>query len=143
MIYFIKFLYGFFLLPPGFFIVILILLGLWLFHKKYRSFATLLLGMALLLYLSANPFFTNLFIHTLEYSYQPPTKVHGDVIVMLGGGATLDTPNLHSKGHLSGAAANRLLTCIQLFHQLQLPIIISGGQVYQTSGHEAEIAAGI
>lgn len=79
-------------------------------------------------------------MHPLEYKYQPPAKINGDVIVMLGGGATLDTPNLYGKGHLSGAAANRLLTCIQLYRKLQVPIILAGGQVTKTTGIEAEIA---
>ena len=37
-------------------------------------------------------------------------------------------------------AANRLLTCIQLYNELHLPIILSGGQVYQATGCEALIA---
>jgi len=57
-----------------------------------------------------------------------------------GGGATLDTPNLNGKGHLSGSAANRLLTCIQLYHKLKVPIIVSGGQAGADQGREAEIA---
>lgn len=76
----------------------------------------------------------------LENKYRPLTKINGDVLVVLGGGATLDTPNLHSKGHLLPIAANRLLTCMQLYHQLRLPIILSGGQVYKTTGCEAIIA---
>jgi uncharacterized SAM-binding protein YcdF (DUF218 family) len=140
MLYFIKFIYSTFLLPPGILIVMLVLLGVWLFHKKYRSSSVILLGITLLFYLSANPFSGNRLIHTLEQRYQPPASVQGDVVVMLGGGAILDSPNLHCRGHVSGAAANRLLTCIQLYRQLQLPVIVSGGQVYKNTGREAEIA---
>jgi uncharacterized SAM-binding protein YcdF (DUF218 family) len=59
---------------------------------------------------------------------------------MLGGGATLDTPNFGGEGHLSGFAANRLLTAVELYNQLQIPIIVSGGRVFESTGREAEIA---
>lgn len=140
MLYLIKFIYTTFLLPPGIWILFLLLLSGWLFLKRQRAFSLILFGLTVLLYINANPFFSNLLIHSLEYRYKPPERVGGDVIVMLGGGATLDSPNFLWKGHLSGAAANRLLTCIMLYRHLSVPIMISGGQVYQTTGREAEIA---
>jgi Uncharacterized conserved protein len=140
MIYLIKFIYSAFLLPPGIFILVLILLGVWLVRQKRCSSAAFVLGISLLLYLSSNSFSGNRLIHTLEQYYQPPAAVHGDIIVMLGGGATLDTPNLYNKGHLYGPAANRLLTCIQLYRKIHVPILICGGQVYRTTGREADIA---
>ena len=143
MLYFIKFIYQTFLLPPGILLVMLALLSGQLFYKKQRNYAFILLGFTILLYGCVTPLCCNTLIHSLENSYQPPKQIHGDIIVILGGGATLDTPNLHGKGHLSGSAANRLLTCIQLYHQLQVPIIFSGGQVYKTTGVEAEIAKSI
>jgi len=79
-------------------------------------------------------------MRSLESRYQPPAMVSGDVIIMLGGGATADTPNVHGKGHLMGSAANRLLTAAQLYHITGAPIIISGGQVFANTGKEAEIA---
>lgn len=94
-------------------------------------------------YLSTTAFFSGILIHSLEDKYRPPAQVKGDVIVMLGGGATLDTPNVSGKGNLSGCAANRLLTCLQLYHALRTPLILSGGRVYQTTGCEAEIAGTI
>lgn len=69
--------------------------------------------------------------------------VQGDVIVMLGGGATSDTPNVHGIGHLSGSAANRLLTCAELYKVFKVPIIVSGGQVFADTGVEAKIAKSI
>lgn len=99
-----------------------------------------LMVMTIVFYLSSIPLISNLLIHSLEYRYQPPQEITGDVIIMLGGGATLDTPNLQGKGHLLGPAANRLLTCLQLYRELKLPLILSGGQVTKTTGVEAEIA---
>lgn len=143
MLYLLKFIYITFFMPPGIFIISLLCLSGWLFHKKKRSIAFLLLGMASLFYITANFCCSDLLMHSLEYRYRPPERIQGDVIVMLGGGATLNTPNLHHRGHLSGAAANRLLTCIQLERQLKAPLIVSGGQVFQNTGREAEIAKAI
>jgi len=62
---------------------------------------------------------------------------------MLGGGAFADTPNVNGKGHLSSIAANRLLTCVQLYYKLDVPIIISGGQIPGHTTSEGEIAMNI
>lgn len=139
MLYFIKFLYSAFFLPPGIFILVFALSSFKLF-KKQRPIAFIFIGATILLYLSSISFISDLLIRPLENKYRMPTEINGDVLVVLGGGATLDTPNLSGKGHLSSIAANRLLTCMQLYHQSQLPIILSGGQVYQTTGCEALIA---
>ena len=62
---------------------------------------------------------------------------------MLGGGATLDTSGVNVKGNLSGTAANRLLTCAKLYNKLHVPVIISGGKVYEFTGDEARICRNI
>jgi uncharacterized SAM-binding protein YcdF (DUF218 family) len=139
MLYFIKVICGFFLLPPGIFISILAWLS-WRIYRKQRGLGMILTGVAFLFYLCSTALVSNVLINTLENNYRPPARVTGDVIVILGGGSTLDTPNLGGKGHLSGSAANRLLTGVQLYHQLEVPIIYSGGQVFRTSGPEAEVA---
>lgn len=136
---FVKFFYTTFLLPPGIFILILGIFCITLF-KKHRKPALVLTVFTLLLYLASTVGFANWLIRSLEQKYHPPEMVKGDMIIMLGGGATLDTPNLSGKGHLSGPAANRLLACIQLYHKLKVPIIVSGGQVYTNTGREADIA---
>ncbi len=138
MLYLIKFIYYTFILPPGLFIIILVLLSFRL-YKNQRRIALVLFGVTILFYLSSTSLVGNMMLRPLQNKYRPPVKLSGDVIILLGGGATLDTPNLHGKGHLSGHAANRLLTCLQLYHQLNAPIIVSGGKVYQTTGVESAI----
>jgi uncharacterized SAM-binding protein YcdF (DUF218 family) len=138
LFYLIKFLYTTFLLPPGIYIFILaILCGK--FYKKHRKVALVLTAFTLVLYLSSTVWFSNTLIRSLEKKHRPPAEVKGDIIIMLGGGATLDTPNVNGRGNLSGPAANRLLTCLQLYHKLKVPIIVSGGQVFKATGCEAEI----
>ncbi len=139
--YIVKFLYSVFLLPPGLFIAALLLLA-WR-HRRSRVLARAALLTAAVLYLASIRLVSGPLIHSLESRHTLPARVSGDVIVVLGGGATLDTPNLGGSGHLSGAAANRLLTGLQLYHRLGVPIIISGGQVFATGGVEADIARSI
>ena len=134
----IKFIYHFFL-PPGIIVVFLVLIGA-LLHKRDKLFARLVFAAALLLYLSLIPLTGDLLVHTLENRYTPPSKINGDVIVILGGGATLDTPDIDGKGQLSGFAANRLLTGVRLYKKTHLPIVFTGGQVFPDAGNEAEIA---
>ncbi|MCI1858853.1 MAG: YdcF family protein [Sporolactobacillus sp.] len=138
MEYIIKFMYGF-ILPPGFFVTLSLILFAVL-RKQNRRLSRLFAGMALLLYLAFIPLTGELLVRPLEQHDQPPTHLSGDVLVMLGAGATSDTPDIDGKGQLSGFAANRLLTIVRLQRQTGLPVILSGGKVYSDSGVEARIA---
>lgn len=138
MIYIIKFIYAFFL-PPGIFILFLLIFSTWL-YKNDKAKAKILVLVTLVFYLISTPYIGNMLLRTLECRYQPSGVIKGDLLVMLGGGATLDTPNIDGSGHLTGSAANRLLTAVQLHKKTDLPIVISGGQVYSDSGNEAAIA---
>lgn len=139
MVYFVRFLYSTFLFPPGIFVVALFLLCIFL-YKSQRTLAKVIGLFTLVFYLCTISFVSDRLIGSLEGKYQVPGEARGDVIIMLGGGATLDTPNVHGLGHLSGFAANRLLTCAQLYQMLHIPIIVSGGKVLETTGSEADIA---
>jgi len=139
LIYFIKFLYSTFLFPPGSIIMALLVLCFYL-YRQHSGLTKKLIIITMIFYITTISLVSDPLIASLEGKYQPPSDVHGDVIVMLGGGATLDTPNVYGLGHLSGFAANRLLTCAQLYHKLNLPILISGGKVLETTGSEADIA---
>lgn len=139
LIYFMKFLYSTFLFPPGCIIVGLVLIACYLYRRQPGT-AKIIMVLTLFFYVFTISFVTDRLISSLEGKYQPPAQVNGDVIVMLGGGATLDTPNVHGSGHLSGFAANRLLTAAQLYHMLHVPVLISGGKVLDTTGSEADIA---
>ncbi|GGF79508.1 hypothetical protein GCM10010912_25630 [Paenibacillus albidus] len=138
MIYIIKFLYSF-VLPPGLFLLLLAGMVIWLWNKSRRP-AQILLGITLLLYLSMTPLVSDALIGSLERKYAQPEAVQGDIIVVLGGGASSGTPDLDGEGNLFGSAANRLLTAARLHRETGLPILFSGGQVFTDSGNEADIA---
>lgn len=90
-------------------------------------------------YLISCEYVSAVLIQPLENHYSQKLSSQADVIIVLGGGATADTPNIYGKGHLSGSAANRLLTGILLHRRMGIPIIVSGGQVFSNTGLEATI----
>ncbi|MNB95205.1 hypothetical protein D3C75_423730 [compost metagenome] len=138
LIYFIKFLYSF-VLPPGLFVLLFTAAAIWIWPKNRRP-ALMLLIITVLLYLSMTPLTAELLMGGLERKYAQPSRIDGDVIVVLGGGATSGTPDIDGEGNLSGAAVNRLLTAARLYRETGLPLLFTGGQVYTDSGNEADIA---
>ncbi|MTV48788.1 YdcF family protein [Heliobacillus mobilis] len=139
MLFLIKFLYSF-LLPPGLFVVILLFISAWNFYRRKKSSAYISIWLAFLIYALSMPIIGDLFIRSLESRFTPPASVNGDVIVLLGGGATSDTPDVDGVGQLTGSSANRMLTAARLHRQTGLPIILSAGQVYNDTGNESLIA---
>lgn len=128
-----------FLLPPGLLLVLLAAVNVRLYRRK-KGIANVLAVLLAIFYLMTTSFFSDGILRGLESQYTLPAAVEGDVIVMLGGGATVDTPDMDGIGNLSGTAANRLLTAARLQKKLNLPVIVSGGQVFAYTGTEAVIA---
>ena len=139
MIYILKF-GASFLMVPGIFIVLLFVIAFLLWRKNERRIASCLAGLAAVFYLLSTSLISGLLIGSLENEYPQPADPEGDIIIMLGGGATADTPSLGEKGDLTSAAGNRLLMTAQLYNLLKLPVLVSGSAVFPGSGCEAEIA---
>lgn len=139
MITFLKF-GASWVLPPGIFFVILFGVGIYCWRKGQRPLAGVLLAVTFVFYLLSTGFVSELLVKSLESRYVPPSEPCGDVVVVLGGGALKDTPDVDGDGQLCGRYANRVLTGARLAKKWSLPVIISGGQLYEDSGKEAEIA---
>ncbi len=139
MIYLLKF-GASFVLPPGIFFVCFFVLAGWCWRHRQRQTAAILAGLTLVFYLLSTGIVAERLLGSLESVYEPPADPRGDVIIMLGGGAMPDVPDVDGTGALCSSPANRLLTAVRLQRKLQVPILVSGGQVYEDSGREAEIA---
>lgn len=139
MIYLLKF-GASFILPPGIFIVLLLYLGINCWKKHKHQTALKIFIITLLLYFCSTGLVAQKLVGSLEDEYNPPVYPTGDSIIMLGGGATLDAPDVSGTGELRSIPANRLLTAVRLQQRLNVPILLSGGQVYKDSGKEAVIA---
>ena len=140
MVYFLKF-GASWLLPPGIFIVALFALAWYAWKRRgEKRLAALLFALTFVFYLLCTSFVAERTLGWLEQAYLPPAEPKGDVIIMLGGGAMPDSPDVDGVGALCSSPANRLLTAVRLQRKLGVPILLSGGQVYEDTGAEAKIA---
>ena len=144
MIYLLKF-GASFVLPPGLFFICLWAMAVYLWRKnkkqRERWIAAGVFGVTMIFYFMSTSYVSGMLMSAQENVYDQPAVPQGDVIIMLGGGATADTPNQGERGNLCSAPAGRLLTAAELYRQLKLPVLVSGGQVYEDSGAEAYIAS--
>jgi len=126
------------IVPPGCFIIFLVLFAVFL-KKKSRFFALLL---AALLYLFSIQPIADLLLMPLEYTYKPPTLAEvkaGNVYVVLGGGVNDFAPDINGEGTPGSEAFQRLICAYRLYRIDKKPIIFSGGNFLERRS-EAEIA---
>lgn len=138
MIYIIKLLYAW-LLPPGLFLTFLLFAHVsYIKTQKVRYYAVAFV----LLYLLSISLVCDPLLKPLENYYVQP-KLHAlqdaDAIVVLGGGSVGGVNDFDGEGQVGADPANRLLMGMRLHRVLNLPIILSGGQVYSNTGTEADI----
>ncbi len=139
MIYLLKF-GASFVLPPGIFFVAFIIVAIYAWKHHQRKVSGCIVFITMIFYLMSLPLVSEKLLGSLESVYEPPAIPEGDVIVMLGGGALPDTPDVDGQGSLCSSPSSRLLAAVRLYRQYNLPILLSGGQVYADSGQEALIA---
>lgn len=128
-----------FLLPPGIFIVVLAAAAVWLFWKRRVKAGLFHVSMALLIWILSTAPFSNAVIGGLESGLRMPENPAGDVIVLLGGGIHDEVVDLTGQGSPTSAAFGRIVTAARLYRRLQVPVIVSGGKVYESKGREAPI----
>ncbi len=128
-----------FILPPGIFITCLLLIGLWFLLKKNRVPGVVTITIACIMWLTTISPLTNIVYQGLESGLSVPGNPKGDVIIILGGGADDEVPDMSGIGAPSGMMLSRMVTAIRLQNRLEIPIIISGGSVYKDVQAEAPI----
>lgn len=136
MIYILKFIAAF-LLPPGLFVLLGVILSTYLWRKRqhFGRFAfSLSAVLTLLLYFSSTLLGAKLLGQPLENRYSQQQPAAAQVIVVLGGGSVGSVPDGTERGGLMSAGAARLAK------QHSLPVLISGGQVFSDGASEALVA---
>lgn len=140
MIYILKF-GAAWILPPGIFILAMVGIAAYLWKKHgLRRAAGAAAVTAFVLYLLSIGAVADRLMGSLERTYDVPAQPQGDIIVMLGGGAIADVQDVDGVGMLAQSPSSRLLTTLRLHRFYNLPILLSGGQVFSDTGSEAEIA---
>jgi len=140
MLYVLKAIYAF-ILPPGCFVIALAVAGFIFISGKRRGAGITFFAAAALLYLASISAVSDVALRSLEGRYPFPASVAGaDSVVVLTGGSISDTPNAFGEGNLGGASLGRFVEAGLLASRTGLPVIISGGQVYESSGNEGMLA---
>ncbi len=125
-----------FLVPPGFFIAILLAIAWRLRTRRQNGWALTLAVVALILWLVSTPLVSRPMMSMLEQGLEIPEHPRGDVIILLGGGINDKVSDLSGRGTPSATSLHRVVTAARLQKRLGLPIIASGGAVF--TGHTAE-----
>jgi len=138
MLFFLKKLLTFCIIPPGI-IIILLIVSAFFIKKRWK---TLNIILALVLYsISIEPV-KDMFITPLEDAYRVPpmeSLKKYDAYIVLGGGINENAPDLNGEGQLSSESLPRVVDAYRLYKIEKKPIILSGGRVYGKKS-EAQIA---
>ncbi len=133
-----KIISSFFLLP-GLFVTLLIFFGFWFFFKKNGKAALFNFLMGVLVWLVSTAPVSDAMLKGLESRAEIPRNPKGDVIILLGGGVYDGVPDFSGVGAPSGEMAERLIAAVRLQKKLRIPIIVSGGKVFEDKKAEAPI----
>jgi uncharacterized SAM-binding protein YcdF (DUF218 family) len=118
--FFIKKVISYFLIPPGIFVILFLLIA-YLTRKREGFTSKLALLSAILLYALSTEPVKDFLILPLERGYSVPENPSGDVIIVLGGGA-------YNSGRLMGSSFKRTVAGYLLHKKLGVPVILSGGR---------------
>lgn len=126
------------ILPPGIFIILL-LLGAIFLKKRLKL---LMVSLAILLYIFSIEPTKDLFLLPLENAFKPPpvyTVKTYEAYVVLGGGVYDNAPDIDGKGIPGEDALGRIVCAFRLFQLSKKPIIFSGGNIGERIA-ESEVA---
>lgn len=131
------------LLPPGIFIILLVL-ALWCFHSRNRRLGHGLVWLALsFMYLLATPI-VSFSLHTFVQpanSLDDKQLVDSEAIVVLGAARHYNAPEYGGRDTVGNALLARLRYGAHLHRSSKLPILVTGGPGYEKRRPEAEIMA--
>jgi len=113
-----------FVLPPGIFILLLILSGSWFLYKKNMRAGGVNLIIGALMWFLSMPIVSDAMLRALETELHASRISQADVIIFLGGDVYDD----------------RVVSLVKLRKSLNAPIILSGGRVFK---HEKTVSHGI
>jgi uncharacterized SAM-binding protein YcdF (DUF218 family) len=114
-------------LPPGLFVMVMILIAAAMFFRKHWRWASVNLITGLTLWaLSIAPVSDRL-MRGLESEFTIPEKPSGDVIILLGGGVVRQVPDISGSSAPSSSSLARIVTAVRLHKKTRLPMIVTGG----------------
>ncbi|MFD2611109.1 YdcF family protein [Paenibacillus gansuensis] len=139
--YIIKIIYTL-MFPPSLLWLVLSGLAVYTFWKKRRRFGYVLLALSIFSYITTCSFTGYLLNRSLDTQLVYPQNIEGDVIIVLGEGASLRVQSVDDIGELQPNSALNVLVAMKLYRKLHVPILLSGGQGLGVSsaGNESDIS---
>ena len=134
---------SFFFLPPGLFFVLLAVSIILFALKRLKPAIGVLLFTTALIYLLSTEVVSNALLLPLEDAvpYPKPEEIKEcSVIVVLGGGRVSRCPSENFKSCVRPQVAMRLFEAFKVWKQNPVPIVVSGGKVFER-GEEPESTA--
>lgn len=128
-----------FLVPPGIFVLLLVLSGFVFWRRKKRRAARLHIILGILLWLVTIVPVSDFMLRGLESGFKIPENPKGDVLILLGGGVYEEAADLTGIGSPSNEMLARIITAVRLQKLLDIPVIVSGGKVFEDRQAEAPI----
>ena len=122
-----------FILPPGIFILAIVLISLVMCYRKRWKLGLVNLTVGLMLWALSTVPLANFLIQGLESDFPIPANPSGDVISLLGGVIIDRVPDLSGTAAPSPLMMGRIVTAVRLYQRLGLPIIVTGGRVSDDS----------
>lgn len=139
MVFLLKKIVTPFLLPPGIFILLLLLSGISLLLKRRWAAGALTVFAGCLIWFSSIAPVSDALLKGLESGFSIPERPKGDVIILLGGGVYDEAPDLTGTGIPGEDMMGRIVTAVRLQRKFNIPVIISGGVVFKGKKAEAPI----
>jgi len=138
MLIILKLLYAW-LLPPGIFLLAILLA--YFLCRKHKN-ARWLLYVFALVYLLSIPAVSDFVIKPLENAYPQPAVSElkdAQAIVILAGGSYDAVPDFDGAGQNSESTTVRLAAGLRLHRALHLPMVLSGGRLFDDTDTEANL----
>ncbi len=130
--FFLSKLFNIFFLPPGLFIILIIISILFIIKNKIKTGIITLIITTLIFYLLSILPIKNLLLIPLEFQkrLEENTNTEFDTIVILSGGTSVITPDRNMKNSLSYESFQRTYMGFILWKIKKVPIIVSGGKSF-------------
>ncbi len=127
----LKKIMGAWMLPPGLFILLIGGVGMMLVASRRWRMGMVNLAVGVVLWALSTVPVANWLLQGLETDVAFPSNPSGDVIIMLGGGVLSGVPDIEGTGAPSYSSMNRIVAAVRLYRRLELPIIVTGGRVFE------------
>jgi uncharacterized SAM-binding protein YcdF (DUF218 family) len=128
-----------FVLPPGFMVPVLAVLGIYLWRRARRA-ALACAALSALIWIGTSGRFCDQLLRPLEDAYSVPAKPEGDVIILLCGGFRGTRKPYSASERLAPGTLERAAAAYKLHRGTGLPLLVSGGAPFSDEP-EAEAAA--